>query len=315
MSINREPLTVNELKKKRDKAIVAYTKFSVAISNPNYQSDLFCFFEGNDNSYYVPRIKQYCSCSTREIYPIDCGGRDKVLKAHGLIINKTEYNDYKKLFFVDRDFNNDSFESDLIYQTPCYSIENLYVNETSFQGILIHELRIEKGSIEFDNIILLFKNRLSEFNSAVLFFNAWYACLIDIRNKSKQKTGVQLTEKFPKGFITKSLDGVTVNYDFDKIKQTFPQAIEISEGDVEQKIAEFEQENLEEILRGKYQLEFFIDFVQAIIEDSKLAIRKHSTNKIKYPFDSTLNQQKALNIFSDYAKTPSCLIDFLQKHF
>ena len=61
----------------------------------------FCFFEGKDNAYYVPRIKSF----TENYYPIQCGGRDKVLAVHRLITYHFEYDKYKKGFFIDRDFN------------------------------------------------------------------------------------------------------------------------------------------------------------------------------------------------------------------
>ena len=85
---------LDELRKSKDKPQVA----EFALSTGRYPRHLFCFFEGKDNAYYVPRIKRY----TDEYLPIKCGGRENVLR---LISNRSEYAVYKTAYFVDRDFN------------------------------------------------------------------------------------------------------------------------------------------------------------------------------------------------------------------
>ena len=48
---------IEELRQSKNKAQVAYQEF--ALSTKKLPTHLFCFFEGKDNPYYVPRIKRF----------------------------------------------------------------------------------------------------------------------------------------------------------------------------------------------------------------------------------------------------------------
>ena len=88
-------LSVEELRNSRARSVVAYAEFVDSTAKlPNH---LFCFFEGKDNDYYVPRIKRH----TNDYHPIKCGGRSKVLEVYNLIKNQFVYEKYKKAFFID----------------------------------------------------------------------------------------------------------------------------------------------------------------------------------------------------------------------
>ena len=114
---------LDTLKQSKDKPQVAFQEFT--LSTRKHAEHLFCFFEGKDNPYYVPRIKRF----TDNYFPIKCGGRENVLEVYRLITNRVEYNHYKKAFFIDRDFNPTlPIQNPPIFETPCYAIENLYVS-------------------------------------------------------------------------------------------------------------------------------------------------------------------------------------------
>ncbi|MCB9033269.1 MAG: DUF4435 domain-containing protein [Chitinophagales bacterium] len=296
---------IQQLRQSKDKATVAFQEF--ALSTKAYSNHLFCFFEGKDNPYYVPRIKSF----TETIFPINCGGRDKVLRVFELISKQDVYNKYSKAFFIDRDFNNPLQNNrDIIFETPCYSIENLYVNINVFEQILIHDFQFSRNDTNFEVCISLFNERFKEFNSSVSLFNSWYACLIEIRNQSGKQTGVQLDEKLPKGLVNISLQNVASNYDFASIKQIFPESTDIDEETLNNKVREFKNCDSELIFRGKYQLEFLIALLQLIINDSKFE-QHYIKSKINYSFDSVLNHKRALTLFTNYASTPESLNKFL----
>lgn len=122
---------LDKLKQSRNKPQVAYQEFN--LYTRQNKDGLFCFFEGKDNAYYVPRIKHF----TDNYHPIMCGGRDKVLDVYRLINIHREYDKYKKAFFIDRDFNEPlAPHNPPIFETPCYSIENFYVSVNVFKEIL-----------------------------------------------------------------------------------------------------------------------------------------------------------------------------------
>ena len=302
---------IEKLRDSKNKAQVAFQEF--ALSTGKFSDYLFCFFEGNDNPYYVPRIKQF----TTKYHPIKCGGRERVLKVYKLINNRSEYNTYKKAFFIDRDFNEPLRPSTPpIFETPCYSIENLYVSVNTFKEILINEFGLSKvhDQTSFEKCVSIFIERQNEYHEAVTTFNAWYACLIEMRNKTEQQTGVSLKDKLPKGFITFTLQSITATYDMEKIKQSFPNAINVEEGTLNAKIREFQTCDASKVFRGKYEMQFLIKFIHLLLKDaaSSKAILK---NKINFAFGdaSGINNNQAINIFEGYAETPQSLINYLQE--
>lgn len=297
-------LGVEQMRNSTMKPVVAYTEFMNSTAKlPNH---LFCFFEGKDNSYYVPRIKKH----TTDFHPIKCGGRSKVLEVHNLIKNQEVYNKYKKAFFIDRDFNETlTLQNPPIFETPCYSIENLYVSHLVFSEILTNEFHLSATTNPlYEKYLQLYQERQKEFHEAILLFNAWYASLISIRNKEGKLTGVQLEEKFPKGLIQISIDEVISKYVFQDLKDKFPMSTEVSEEILNLKIKEFENCDVLKIFRGKYEMEFLIKFIDCMLAESRL-----NRESITFPFASPLTNQQAISIFSNYAETPKSLNDYLEK--
>ncbi|MEK0177708.1 DUF4435 domain-containing protein [Microcoleus anatoxicus] len=301
-------LYIDQLRKSREKAQVAYQEF--VLHTGKGKDGLFCFFEGNDNPYYVPRIKRF----TDNYHPIKCGGRDKVLDVYRLITIHSEYDKYKKAFFVDRDFNESlPPRNPPIFETPGYSIENFYVSVDVFKEILINELHLSEVSDEaFKVCITLFTDRQEEFHQATALFNAWYACLVEIRNKTGNQTGVNLDNKLPKDFIAFTLDSVVKKYDIEKIKQTFPQASEVSEDILNTKLAEFTNCDQCKVFRGKYEMLFLVTMIELILQDSSNP-KKYVEQKIKFAFGQKLSNEQAIIIFSAYAETPETLNDYLKQ--
>ncbi|EAW38384.1 DUF4435 domain-containing protein [Lyngbya sp. PCC 8106] len=299
---------IEELRKSRNKPQVAYQEF--ALHTRRGKDGLFCFFEGKDNAYYVPKIKQF----TNNYHTIRCGGRENVLKVYELIKNHREYDKYKKAFFIDRDFNSPlPPHNPPIFETPCYSIENFYVSVEVFQEIIKNEFQLSEVSDQSYNICLnLFIQRQKEFHTSVLLFNAWYACLIEIKNITGEQTGVNLENKLPKGFINFTLESVASNYDVEKIQQTFPNAIEATEERLNQKLAEFSICEYHKVFRGKYEMQFLLTFIELILQDS-IKSQRYLKNKIKFTFGEKINNEQAIKIFSAYAETPETLLKYLKE--
>ena len=300
---------LDDLRKSRNKPQVAYQEF--ALSTRKYSNYLFCFFEGRDNAYYVPRIKRFIN----EFHTVKCGGKQSVLEVYALITGRNEYKSYRLGFFIDRDFNKPvSKLVPPIFETPCYSIENLYVSVEVFKEILEHEFHLSINDKLFETLLSLYSERQQEFHKAALLFNAWYSCLVDRRENESIETGVTLADKLPSGFVKISLTDVSMHYDLAKIKGTFPNATEIDEKELEKRIHRFEGLEHHKIFRGKYELEFLLQMIKHILADSynhKSVVKE----KINFSFGdgSGLNHQQALNIFEAYAETPKSLLDYLKE--
>lgn len=300
---------IEQLRLSKDKATVAFQEF--ALSTRELPDHLYCFFEGKDNAYYVPRIKNY----TSKIKPVNCGGREKVLKVYELITSHEEYGKYKKAFFIDKDFNSPlTAHIPPIFETPCYSVENLYVSIDSFKEILVNEFQLSEVSDDaFQISVTLYTNRQNEFHEAVTLFNSWYSCLIDIRNATSQKTGVQLENKLPKGFVNFSFEQIEKDYDVEKIYQTFPNAPIVDSETITNKIAIHENGDKRLLFRGKYEMQFLLKFIELLLKDSA-STKVHLNEKINFSFGdgSSTGHEQALNIFSAYAETPESLVHYIK---
>lgn len=300
-------MNVSDLIKAKEKSSgVAFHKFGLLVSS--YPDDLFCFFEGKDAPYYSPRID---SNYNGNFHPINCKGKSKLLRVFQLIEEKTEYGKYKKVFFIDRDFDEsikDKYSS--IYETPAYSIENLYSGIETFKKILKSEFDLTEIDAGFQRCVQLYSDRQCEYHDATLLFNAWYACIKAKAIKEGKPTNVNLDEKLPKGFVLVRLEGIENNYDLDKIKSTFSNALEFEEKDFEEKITEFKNCERRKIFRGKYELQFVYEIIKALINDANdKSKRKYLNKKTKL----NLDKAQIISQLSQYAETPECLNEFIKR--
>lgn len=290
---------------------IPYIEFTS--STRNRENHLFCFFEGKDNGYYVTRVNRF----TTDYYPIICGNRKNVLKVHELIKNHSVYDRYKKAYFIDRDFNPPLPEYDPpIFETDSYSIENYYCSLATFKEILINHFHLSPTSDEeYETCLTLYQERQAEFHQAVTLFNAWYACLIDMRNQGTRIEGVQLDDKLPKQFQFRfSLDEITSNYDLDAIKALFPNAPEVPTEILNTKLAEFNACDQAKVFRGKYEMQFLSQMIKLLLEDSnKNGENRILKQEIKFPFGSQLSIAQAINVFQTYAETPPHLLEYLEE--
>lgn len=302
-------MNADDLRRAREESTnVPYQEFINLVGKD--KNGLFCFFEGKDNPYYYPRIK---NITTLNIQPIKCNGRKWVLKVYELIKYHREYDKYKKAFFIDRDFNKPlQPHNPPIFETPCYSIENFYVSVDVFKEIMKNELHLSEVSETYETCITIFTDRQKEFHESTILLNAWYACLIEIRNTKGTQTGVDLEAKLPKNFIDFTLHSVSAKYDFEKIKQTFPDALEVSEDVLNTKLAEFTICNQCKVFRGKYEMQFIVSLIEMILQDSSNA-KKYIKEKIKFTFGEKLSNDQAISIFSVYAETPESLNNYLMQ--
>jgi hypothetical protein len=231
-----------------------------------------------------------------------------------LITGKEEYKKYKLGFFIDRDFDQSIGSVDPpIFETPCYSVENFYVSISVFKEILVNEFHLSQNDELFDKLTDLYEERQKEFHNAILLFNAWYSCLVDKKEKEKINTGVKLDEKLPNGFVHINLDKVTANYDLEKIKSFFPDAIQVDAKVLEDKMLFLKNLEMHKVFRGKYELDFLIRIIKDILNDSRNR-RKYAASKISFSFGdgSALSHQQVMNIFEAYAETPQSLLDYLE---
>ena len=130
------------------------------------------------------------------------------------------------VFFIDRDFDSiaEHPNSDRVYITPCYSIENLYVTEKCFISILKSEFGIdtvvENGS-DYNRVIELYKCRMKDILNASLEINLWLYCQRQYE-KINSSNKLSMDSIHRDKLIKISLDDVKKNYDYDELLRLCP---------------------------------------------------------------------------------------------
>lgn len=301
-------ISVKDLIREREQASsVAYQNFVLLTgTNPN---DLFCFFENKDAPYYHLRLK---SNFNGVFHYISCGNKSLVHKTYKLITHHKEYNKYKKAFFIDRDFD-ESIKGEFndIYETPSYSIENLYCSVESIKELIRTDFQIGEESPIHYKILDLYQNLQTDFLNASLLFNAWYKLQKSKRVQLQRKLEVSLDDSLIPGFIEMSLQGISNNYTLNNILEKYPNCLPYDDQELNNVISELEQSDLRLVLRGKYVFNFMTSFIRKLIEDgADKSKRTVLDKKVKYNMDNSM----ALTLLTTYAETPQCLEQFIQQY-
>ena len=301
-----DSLTLAEMNDSTEEIEDIYQEF--ILTRNDFKDDLvYSFFEGKDDySYYGIRIKQY---TNKAVQPYDCNGKDNVLILYLMIKNNTKAlaeNDL--LFFIDRDFEVNIVQSEDIYVTPCYAIENFYITDNALDEFLKGELQINKYSIgnkkqDYESVIDYYRQERRNFIEEISLLNSWYSLQKNKSYKFKKEDKPDLSRL--KSAYSKSLKGeITI----EKLKELTPRYIDINEVELEA-----EQERLLtnplSNFRGKYYEEFLHKILSQIISEA------NSPNKLfteKRKVSLNIGKTNMISILSQYAETPECLNEYIK---
>ena len=295
---------LNEMRESRENANAVFIKF---IEHYREFTDfVFCFYEGEDGKYYNQRIKKIIG---DKIIPLKVGDKFNTLQLWRKINNDETYNYVSKMFFVDRDMDEIPKDRDGdLYITPCYSIENLYVNKITFANILESEFSLNKIDSDYKKCIDLFDNLYEQFCNEMVEFNA----LVFIRNRKKLGNGnVSLSDiKITKMF---SIDfgGITRKESYITVINDLKEKLDVKDDELDDGINKIhEKKDYSNQFRGKNQLDFFVALIHLLKEANK---NKCFFEKSHTSVNITITNNR-LSELSQYAITPDCLVKFIQNH-
>lgn len=263
-------MDVQKTREARNKSVVVFTKFCQ--SKELHTRALFCFYEGEDAKYYGNRVEQITRRSCDNIVSYNCGGKAGVLKVKELIKKKKQYDHVKTAYFIDSDFFPQKNLEKNVYQTTGYSVENYYTSSTAFTRILNYAFGVNCNCSDYQRCMEDYKKSMDVFHRQVLFLNAW----IKAQRVNELKIGkrkLELTNfKISKYFETLAIDKVGVKQKIDKkfLEKCFPDSCIIEDTEIEKYVSELGQTNMQQTLRGKYELEF----LKKIIDDLKKKYKK-----------------------------------------
>ena len=288
---------VDKLRESRHTSTVKFMEFI-----KRYRKDaLFCFVEGEDSKYYGSRVQRCCDYYNVEF--INSGGKSEVLRLFRIISDKTEYNEAHLLYFIDRDFDAPVGRPE-IYETPCYSVENLYTSDMVFSRILKSEFGLTEVDDDYKKCVEFFKARQTEFHESILPLNAWIACQRDISNKGISSR-VDLKNFNVKKFVDISLDKVVPMYTIQDIERLFPESVKVNQIDFDLKVMELQQCDKQKVFRGKFEIVFFRLFLELLKTDRCSKKPKFFTSKFNVKL--ALTGANLISELSVYAENPDCL--------
>lgn len=272
------------------------------------------FFEGEDAKYYTVRINNILGA--HHFTPVNCGGKKNVIGVRRLIREHRDYSDAFCMFFVDRDFDDNSELSSYqdTYITPCYSIENLYLHTESFNCFLMAEMNISPYGEEREchaTAFKLYNQLIVDIEKLLLDFNVWIYCY-----KVNAETGQSVDLNLNNIELDKlvELDDFALKKIYKRCSDLFPNAYDLDEEMITAGRACFDNGvgALINKMRGKQLLECLRLFLEALKRDrskknGRVVFKEKSSVKIM------LTKSNMLSEYSQYAHTPSCLKEFLEQ--
>lgn len=301
-------MSVEAMRESRNGATVIFTQFTRL--QEKFPQNIFCCFEGDDAKYYIMRVKSITDSAADKIIPFNCGGKREVFRLYNMINKDTSYSTCRLFYFIDRDFDPVNTIPN-IYETPVYSIENFYTVQSVFSLILKSEFNYNEDDKEFDFLNNAFVDRQREFHEKTALFNVWLACQ---RDKSNAGIVQRLNlDSFNLLTIVPiiDLDKIESNYDLQRLTVLFPDAAQITEAELDEKMDVFLKQNAQEIFRGKFEIDFLFSFLESL----KIEFKKANARIKKKPgFQMNQSKKNMISEFSQYAFTPNCLVEYLKRN-
>lgn len=301
---DKESLSLEQMRKERGTYEAIYIQF---VNNRKYfKTYAFCFYEGEDGKYYDSRIRQKFG-SKFVTYTV--GNKKEVLKLLKRITSTNLYDDVCTMFFIDRDYDVSlSGQNEKLYETPCYSIENLYVQRECLLKILQSEFGLNEIEKDFQKCLQDFDKREKEFNNQILEFNS----LVYLRRKKSDSNSNCVFGSIKTSHMLKvNIDNVEKATKYNQTIDEIKEKLQFEESEIEEAKEELIRKgNFSLNFRGKNQLDFFVEFIRAlkkINDDGGYFETKYNNIHINL----TSNR---LSELSQYAVTPSTLEEFLERH-
>ena len=301
------------LAKSRDSLSVKFMEFTRVVSRE--RGRVAAFFEGEDEKYYSIRINTVCP--GLKWIGIKCGGKQNVIKMRKKIREHTTYSNALSMFFIDADFDDNSAPATLsdVYITPCYSIENLYLSDCTFERVLRAEFGISEVCEDhecFDKAKLHFISSKNLYLEKIAEFNYLIKSIRYLESSGALSAKLNINNIKFDSLISFDLNGVNKVYDENLPSSIFSDLDTKISIDISGASTSFEGSCSELWFRGKQHLEFFRIYLSKLIID-----RCSKNNRVVFNTKGNvkllLTKGNSVSELSQYAHTPSCLIEFLQK--
>ena len=198
--------------------------------------------------------------------------------------------------------------SEKLFETPCYSIENFYVQRECLKKILQSEFGLNEIDNDFQKSLADFEQRERDFNNEILEFNS----LVYLRRKkSDSNSNCSFGSIKTSHMLKVNVNKVEKATKYDETINDIKEKLQFEEKEIEKAKEELKAKGDFSVnFRGKNQLDFFVEFIRGLKklnEDGEYFEIKHNNIHINV----TSNR---LSELSQYAVTPPILEEFLEKN-
>ncbi len=265
---------------------------------------IFAVEGDNDVVFYQAALNRFGFDKDLKFLP--CKGKTNVLKLLSTLQNSSVTSAAKTRFFIDKDFDGlkNHKQSDELYCTPTYSIENLMVDENILKQLLTSTFKCTGTEDSYvDIFVTLFKSRLEEFYKEIEPVNLKLFCV----RKAEKECG-SIDHNLVKKYLSISLDRVEKNQACSCKIETLL-GIEEYPMDCSGFHDEFKKLDKHQHWRGKFLYEFFIKFLQLIAEDRSSPSGRYFIDRRKISFQAG---EISLELLSSKVNYPSCLLRFFE---
>lgn len=311
----------------REERTKAHSIFhSVILGLPDFEeSTVFAFFEGEDDpSFYLPHLR--ARCGGRECKSYICYGREEVLKVLTLIKADGRATQ-RSVFFIDKD-HNDLVGTIVIhhqlFQTEFYSIENYLVDVELLSTYWAEMLHLDSTDIRISEYIAQFEQAYIQFTKRMRILMAIVLLGRGLGKHSPRKLNLNNVNfdhifdiDFEKRiFRFKSGAGKHFAIATNAIEYQPPSAIIKQRTEIKSIIENhLQSRDCKEFIRGKYELWFFVKFLQKITAklsskaEAKLTGQKRATPRV------SITHEVAIEMLAPRLRCPDSLAVFLDRCF
>lgn len=300
---NRDNISLDLMRKERNTYEAIFIQFTS--KRKFFNSHAFCFYEGEDGKYYNSRISQKFE---NQFLTFTVGNKKEVLKLLKRIKDDKIYDSVCTMFFIDRDYDQSLAKVDEdLFETPCYSIENLYVKRECLIKILQSEFGLNEVDEDCQKCLQDFEKRQKEFNDCILEFNT-LAYLR--RKKSDSNSNYSFGDIKTSHMVKVNVDKISKARKYNETINEIREKLQFEDWEIEKAKNELiVKGNFTSNFRGKNQLDFFVEFIRGLKELNGKGYFSTKYNNIHINITSN-----RLSELSQYAVTPSSLEMFLEKH-
>lgn len=292
---------------------VTYMRFIKIYSANKHR--MFCFVEGDDDECYYKSRASY----KEELLFLPCNGKRNVVDIHN-IISENEYKKAKTVYFIDKDYDiSIKSKYKLIYETPCYSIENFYTSKGAFEKIVEYIFGIHKGENNFSIIVELFNKLQKEFHHMITELNAWIYFQREEERRMGQDRKINLDKIKYDSLCRINLEGINRTYTIESIQKEISDFYQVDNEQLTKICEVLDNADKQSIYRGKYEFYFLTKFLDAVITEYNKSRKGTSqifekADKMKMiTFNISNNSRDLMNQLALFADTPNCLVEYFEQ--